>query len=79
METIGIIFLTGFLGYQIASSKNESIRNISEKDNGPEDMPSREKPNSLNIYNSNKVNDLNILGVCRYIILFDKRPTPIIS
>ena len=59
METIGIIFLTGFLGYQIANTKSESIRNVSEKDNGPEDMPSREKPNSLNIYNSNKVNDIN--------------------
>jgi hypothetical protein len=59
METIGIIFLTGFLGYQIANSKNETIRNVSEKDNGPEDMPEREKPNSLNIYNSNKVNEIN--------------------
>lgn len=59
METIGIIFLTGFLGYQIANSKNETIRNVSEKDNGPEDMPEREKPNSLNIYNSNKVNQIN--------------------
>lgn len=59
METIGIIFLTGFLGYQIANSKNETIRNVSEKDNGPEDMPLREKPNSLNIYNSNKVNEIN--------------------
>lgn len=59
METIGIIFLTGFLGYQIASSKNETIRNVSEKDNGPEDMPPIEKPNGLNIYSSNKVNEIN--------------------
>lgn len=59
METLGIIFLTGFLGYQIANSKNETIRNVSEKDNGPEDMPPIEKPNSLNIYNSNKVNEIN--------------------
>lgn len=59
METIGIIFLTGFLGYQIANSKNETIRNVSEKDYGPEDMPEREKPNGLNIYSSNKVNEIN--------------------
>ena len=59
MVNIGIIFFTGFLGYQIANSKNETIRNVSEKDNGPEDMPLREKPNSLNIYNSNKVNEIN--------------------
>lgn len=59
METIAIIGLTAFLGYQISNSKNETIRNVSEKDPGPEDMPEREKPNSLNIYNSNKVNEID--------------------
>jgi len=53
METAALIFLTGYLGYQIANSK-ENLRNVSEKDLGPDDMPSYEKPNSLNIYNSNK-------------------------
>ena len=55
METIGIIFLTGFLGYQIANSKNETIINVVVQ----EEMSEKEKPNSLNIYHSNKVNEIN--------------------
>ena len=58
METAAIIFLTGYLGYQIANSK-ENLRNVTEKDPGPEDMPEREKPNSLNIYNSNKTHAID--------------------
>lgn len=53
METAALIFLTGYLGYHISNSK-ENLRNVSEKDLGPEDMPNNERPNSLNIYNSNK-------------------------
>jgi hypothetical protein len=56
METLGIMFLTGFLGYQISNSKQEEIRNVSENDI---EVPLNEKPNSKNIYNSNRVNEIN--------------------
>jgi len=54
---IGITGLTGYYLQDKSGRKKETIRNIDDKDNVM--MMENEKPNSLNIYNSNKVNAAN--------------------
>ena len=64
MESIAIIAITTMLGYSFADkTSNETVRNVSDKeivnDKVSERMTEIEKPNSLNIYNSNRVNAIN--------------------
>jgi len=55
METLLIVCITSLLGYSF--SNKENIRNIDE--NEYDKMPLEERPNSTNIYNSNKYNEVN--------------------
>lgn len=59
METLmlmGIVGLTGYYLQDKSGRKKEGISNVNNKD---DIMMENEKPNSLNIYNSNKVNASN--------------------
>ena len=52
METIAIIGLTAILGYTFTKQKTQDkIENLDV-------MPENNKPNSMNIYNSNRVNEI---------------------
>lgn len=62
METIALISLVTAAGYYLqdkTTKAQENIRNLTEKDTDITQMSELEKPNSLNIYNSDKVNASN--------------------
>ena len=62
METLVLAGLVTAAGYYFKDSttrNNEGVRNIDEKDPDTSKMSELEKPNSLNIYNSDKVNASN--------------------
>jgi hypothetical protein len=62
METIALVGLITAAGYYLQDKtprNQENIRNLNEKDNKITKMSELEKPNSLNIYNSDKVNVAN--------------------
>lgn len=67
METIALVGLITAAGYYLQDKtprSQENIRNLNEKDPEITKMSELEKPNSLNIYNSDKVNASNdeVLG-----------------
>ena len=62
METIALVSLITALGYYLQDKTprtKEGVRNISEADPEVTKMSELEKPNSLNIYNADKVNAAN--------------------
>lgn len=62
MEAIALVGLITAAGYYLQDKtprNQENIRNLNEKDNEITKMSELEKPNSLNIYNSDKISEAN--------------------
>lgn len=82
METIALVGLITAAGYYLQDKTpraQENIRNLNEKDPEITKMSEVEKPNSMNIYNSDKVNSSNDEVLLRSLQNYKDAETPALT